>query len=159
IVRDVFTPADTGSVHYFNITFGLNPPPDPPVSAGPCSSSNPGGCQCPDGVSTNCDLLPDMTASALIIQNTKVEAQGNITLGNATPNIGWGPLEIHGIQSCYCDTDSVPCSTSLCPDGTYPKQLVNQRIYHRNGNTMSYYDRRAGTMSYHPGHSHVHVDN
>jgi hypothetical protein len=36
--------------------------------------------------------------------------------------------------------------------------MVNQRIYHRSGNTMTYYDRAAGTMTYHPSHGHIHVD-
>lgn len=158
ILRDVFTPTDTGSFHDVSITFGFNPPSNP-TTAGPCSNSNAGGCQCPDGISSNCDLLPDMTASALIIQNSKTEYPGHITLGNATPNIGWGPLEIHGIQSCFCDTVPVSCTTTACPgSGLPPKQLLNQRIYHRNGNVMTHYDRPAGTMSYHQGHSHVHVD-
>ena len=137
----------------------FNPPPDPAASSGPCSASNPGGCQCPDGVSTDCDLLPDMTASALCIQNDHDEYPGNITLANATPNIGYGPLEIHGTGSCYCDTVSVPCSTTICPDGSLPEELVTQRVYHRNNNTMTYFDRPAGAMSYHPAHGHVHVDN
>jgi subtilisin-like proprotein convertase family protein len=156
-VRDVFTPSDTGSVQYWNITFGPNPPPDPSTTSGPCSQTNPGGCACPDG-SNNCDLLPDMTASAACIIGDHQEFANNITLANATPNIGWGPLEIHGINQCYCDTVQVPCSTTLCPDSTAPKQLVNQRVYHRTGNVMTYYDRPAGTMTYHPSHGHTHVD-
>jgi len=100
-----------------------------------------------------------MTASAMCIQNDHQEYAGHITMGNATPNIGWGPLEIHGINSCYCDTMPVPCTTITCPDGFPPKQLVNQRVYHRSGNTMTYYDRPAGTMTYHPSHGHTHVDN
>lgn len=159
LVRDVFTPADTGSFHYVNLTFMFNPPPDPISGSGPCSSGNPSGCQCPDGVSTNCDLLPDMTASALCIQQDHTEYSGNITLANATPNIGYGPLEIHGTGSCYCDTVAVPCSTTSCPDGSAPQELITQRVYHRDNNTMTYYDRPAGTMSYHPTHGHVHVDN
>jgi subtilisin-like proprotein convertase family protein len=157
-IRDVFTPSDTGSVQWWNITFGPNPPPDPSTTSGPCSQGNPGGCECPDG-SSNCDLLPDMTASAACIQADHQEFANNITLANATPNIGWGPLEIHGINSCWCDTVNVPCTTTLCPDGTAPKQLLNQRIYHRSNSTMTYYDLPAGTMTYHPTHGHTHVDN
>lgn len=159
IVRDVFTPADSGSVHYVNLSFQQHPPADPTQSSGPCSMGNPGGCQCPDGVSTNCDLLPDMTASAQCIQNEHREYPGNITLANATPNIGYGPLEIHGTNSCYCDSVPVTCSTTICPSGNSPKELITQRIYHRDGNNMSFWDRPAGTMSYHASHSHVHVDN
>lgn len=157
-VRDVFAPSDTGAVHWWNITFGINPPPDPSQTSGPCSINNPQGCRCPDG-SSDCDLLPDMTASALCIQNDHQEFAGNIKLANATPNIGWGPLEIHGINSCFCDTNPVPCTTTLCPNGLPPKQLLNQRIYHRSGNVMTTYDRPAGTMTYHPSHGHTHVDN
>ena len=159
ILRDVFTPSDTGTFQYINITFMFNPPADPASSGGPCSASNPSGCQCPDGVSTNCDLLPDMTSSYLCIQNDHQEYPGNITLANATPNIGYGPLEIHGTGSCYCDTVAVACSTSVCPDGSAVKELITQRVYHRDNSSMTYYDRAAGTMSYHPTHGHVHVDN
>ena len=39
------------------------------------------------------------------------------------------------------------------------KHLAIQRIYHRNADgTMSYYDRFAGTMTYHPTHGHMHSD-
>ncbi len=157
IVRDVFIPTDTGSFHYINITFGLNPPADP-ASPGPCGTGNPGGCQCPDGISSDCDLFPDMTASALIIQSQHTEYPGHIAVANATPNIGWGPLEVRGIQSCFFNGAPVSCSTVTCPDGSTPKQLVNQRIYHRNGNTMTHYDHPAGTMSFHPTHNHFHID-
>ncbi|HNP49769.1 MAG TPA: T9SS type A sorting domain-containing protein, partial [Bacteroidia bacterium] len=53
----------------------------------------------------------------------------------------------------------VPCTTSICPNGDYPKQMITQRIYHRDGNNMTFYDRPAGTMTYHPSHGHIHVDN
>jgi subtilisin-like proprotein convertase family protein len=159
IIRDVFTPSDTGTFHYVNISFMFNPPPDPTSGGGPCSAGNPGGCHCPDGVSTACELLPDMTSSALCIQNDHTEYPGHITLANATPNIGYGPLEIHGTGDCYCDTVQVPCSTSICPDGSDPRELITQRVYQRNNNAMYHYDRPAGTMSFHPSHGHVHVDN
>lgn len=131
---------------------------DVSVSQEHCSIRNPAGCECPDG-SEECDLLPDMTASALTIQNQHYEYPGYLRLSNTTPNIGWGPLEVHGTGSCFCDTDSVPCSTPACPDGSIPKELITQRIYHKSGRIMTYYDRPAGTMSYHPSHRHVHVNN
>lgn len=149
---------DVGTLHSFSIMFGANPPVDPPPPPGPCGLANPESCLCPDGNDT-CDLLPDMTASALIIQQQHTEYPGYITLSNATPNIGWGPMEIHGIDSCFCGTDYVPCSTVQCPDLSYPKQRVHQTIYRRMGNTMTSYNRSAGTMTYHPSHGHVHVDN
>jgi hypothetical protein len=114
---------------------------------------------CPDS-SQICDLLPDMTASALIIQNQHTETPGLLTLSNATPNIGWGPMEIHSSDSCYCGTTLVPCSTVTCPDGSYPKQKLVQTIYHKDhGNITSTNVLTNGVMSYHPSHGHIHVDN
>jgi PKD repeat protein/subtilisin-like proprotein convertase family protein len=153
-------PADFGNLLSFSVSFGPNPPAGSGGgSGGPCSSSNGAACVCPDGT-TNCDLLPDMTASAQIIQAQNTETPGLITLSNATPNIGWGPMEIHGSSSCWCDTINVPCSTTTCPDGSYPKQKLKQTIYHKNGSTITSYDVLTnGVMSYHPSHGHVHVDN
>jgi PKD repeat protein/subtilisin-like proprotein convertase family protein len=151
-------PADSGHLYSFNITFSANPPADPVVT-GPCSVANGGGCFCPDG-STDCDLLPDMTASALIITNEHTETPGMLTLSNATPNIGWGPMEIHGSNSCWCDTVNVACTTVMCPDGSYPKQKLLQTIYHKSGTIITSHDTlTTGMMSYHPSHGHIHVDN
>lgn len=152
-------PADMGTLNFASITFAANPPPDPLLPPNVCTITNAFGCECPDTSLTVCDLLPDMTASALIIQNEHTEYPGYMTLSNATPNIGYGPLEVRGINVCYCDTVVVGCSTPLCPDGSYPKQLINQRIYHKDGQTMSFLDYPAGTMTYHANHGHTHVDN
>ncbi len=151
-------PADVGNLNFAAITFGPNPPPDPGLPPGVCSTSNASGCVCPDTTTIDCDLLPDMTASALIIQNQHTEFPGYLTLSNATPNIGYGPLEIRGVNTCYCDTVIVGCLTPICPDGSYPKQLITQRIYHKTGQNMTFWDRPAGTMTYHPTHGHMHVD-
>lgn len=153
-------PADFGTLLSYTITFAAHPPAGSGGSAGgPCSASNGLACLCPDG-STDCDLLPDMTASALIIQNQHTESPGLLTLSNATPNIGWGPMEIHGSNSCWCDTVTVPCSTVMCPDGSYPKQKLKQTIYHKNGAVITSHDTLTnGVMSYHPSHGHIHVDN
>jgi len=149
--------SDAGVLLSVSITFSANPPQDPPPPPGPCGFNAVGNCHCPDG-STDCDLLPDMTSSAAIIMNNHTEYPGQITLSNATPNIGWGPMEIHGVDTCFCGTTMVPCSTAVCPNGTAVKQMVKQTVYHKNGNTMSSTTRTAGTMSYHPTHGHVHVD-
>lgn len=149
--------ADVGTLISFSLTFGTNPPDDPLPPPGPCAFDSPGNCHCPDGSDT-CDLLPDMTASAVIIMNQHTEYAGYMRLSNATPNIGWGPMEIHGVDSCFCGTQYVPCTTTQCPDLSYPKQRLHQTIYRKEGNTMTSYTRPAGTMSYHPSHGHVHVD-
>ena len=152
--------ADVGTVNSFSITFGANPPADPLPPPGPCGLANPGNCLCPDGSDT-CDLIPDMIASASIIAAEHTEYVGYMRLSNATPNIGWGPMEIHGIDSCFCGTDNIPCPVDpnfVCPDFSYVKQRVRQTIYRREGNSMTSYTRSAGMMSFHPNHGHVHVD-
>ncbi len=144
-----------------SITFQANPPADP-TNLRLCTETNPTGCQCPDGSDT-CDLLPDMTASATKIIGTPGNPgnyiqDDSIRLSNGTPNIGWGPLEIHGTAQCYCDTVRVQCSLTTCPDGSQPKERVIQRIYRREGDQMRTRDVEVGFMRYHPSHGHVHVD-
>ncbi|MFI5219269.1 MAG: PKD domain-containing protein [Bacteroidia bacterium] len=147
--------ADTGSVHSVSLTFSANPPPDPGSAPVLCTF-----CACPGGA-PSCDLLPDMTASALIIQQQHIELTGSLDISNATPNIGIGPLEVHGTGNCFCDTMPVPCTTTICPNGFPPKESVIQRIYVRtnNNDTLTHYDVVAGYMSFHPTHGHMHVDN
>lgn len=152
-------PNDTGYIATVSLNFCASPPLDPPSFAGPCAINNGAGCQCPDG-SQDCDLLPDMLASGDIITNEHTEYGGFMTLSNATPNVGWGPMEIHGSNSCWCDTVSVPCTTTVCPNGNPPTQKLLQRIYHKNGSTITYHDTLTpGEMSYHPSHGHIHVNN
>lgn len=156
-VRDE-VPSDVGTIIDFTLEFGANPPSDPPPPPGPCSMANGQNCFCPDG-SNDCDLLPDMLSSAQIIINQHTEYPGQITLSNATPNVGWGPMEIHGVDTCFCGGVQVPCSQATCPDGSYVKQLVKQTVYHKSSGVITSYQRSAGFMSYHPSHGHIHVDN
>lgn len=156
-----FADIDTGSIHSVTLVFSANPPVDP---AGPpklCTF-----CTCPGGAA-DCDLLPDMTSSAQSIlkdidvnHHSTFEQPGNINFDNATPNIGWGPLEIKGVDTCYCGTTIVPCTATICPNGDPVKQVVHQIIYSRqnNSDTLLVSERTAGFMSYHPSHGHIHVD-
>ncbi|MCX6291971.1 MAG: PKD domain-containing protein [Bacteroidetes bacterium] len=147
---------DTGRVNSFQIIFSSNVTPH---SRMPCSTTDPSYCLCPDG-SQVCDLLPDMTASAEAILTGSYESGDTVYVNNATPNIGWGPLEIHGISLCYCDTNPVSCTTTACPvTGLPPKQLVMQTVYHKDHGTVSQWMRSAGSMTYHPSHGHTHLDN
>jgi hypothetical protein len=143
-----------------------------------CNTGNATSCQCLTASSTDCDLLPDITISWHAILNYMGGPNeypqicvppcngndGRLRVTGATPNIGRGPLtvegEINGISSYICGTDTFTSSVtpSSCPDGSTPRQLIHQRVYHKNGNTMSYYDRPAGSMTYHSGHNHYHVD-
>lgn len=152
--------SDEGTLHNFALTFGPNPPPDPAVPVDTvCRMNNIGACRCPDG-SQDCDLLPDMTngASTILSGNQINYGVPEIRVTTSTPNIGYGPLEIRGIGECYCGEEPVSCSVSTCPDGSYPKELITQRVYHKSGNVLTYYDRPAGHMTFHPTHNHLHVD-
>ncbi len=134
-----------------------------------CNTNNATACQCPDG-SSECDLLPDIHTGddPLYISgnNGVIEysqsgngvEDGRLRVSVTTPNIGHGPLEVHALDIWVCGMDTFTVYPGSCPDGSSPKQLVIQRVYHKNGNTMTYYDRNAGTMTYHPSHGHMHVD-
>lgn len=161
-VKDV-SASDSGLVNSASLTFSNNPPPDPGPPPPLCNF-----CTCPNGSAT-CDLLPDMTASALAISKdidtithiSNFELPGLINFDNSTPNIGWGPLETIGVDSCFCGTTQIPCtSTTTCPNGDPVKQIVHQVIYQKqaNNDTLLTYERTASYMSYHPTHGHIHLD-
>lgn len=155
VVLDAF-PTEAGSLISYSLIFGSNPPPDP---AGPvCSTTNAVGCVCRNG-SNDCDLVPDIISSYIIIRNGWAEYPGMINFPNAIINIGAGPLEMKPTTSCYCDTTPVPCTVTVCPSGNAPKQRVNQRVYHKNASgSMTYSDYPAGSQAYHPSHGHVHAE-
>jgi len=137
-----------------------------------CSPNNAAACSCAQAGATDCDLLPDIivgkppllvSGSSGIIeysQSGNGSNNGRLRISVSTPNIGLGPLEILAKPIYVCGTDTFfGTSPGTCPGtGLAPKQLVNQRVFHRNSNTMTYYERPAGTMTYHPGHGHMHVD-
>ncbi len=142
-----------------------------------CTTTNATTCVCPPGQGTDCDLLPDITVSKDAISNsggtteyaqtgagTNYSGQGSddgrLRLTGATPNIGYGPIEVRGQSRWVCGTDTSLTYPGVggCPNGMDPKQVVVQRIYHKNGNAMSFTDRLAGTMTYHSTHGHQHVD-
>lgn len=134
-----------------------------------CTTTNATGCQCLDG-STNCDLLPNITMAneplEVIGTNGVIEysqtgngvENGRLRVSVSTPNIGRGPLTILSTQTFICGADTFTSNPGTCPDGSAPRQLIKQRIYRKNGNTMTFNDRPAGSMTYHPTHSHMHVD-
>jgi subtilisin-like proprotein convertase family protein len=139
---------------------------------GQCTLTNATSCTCLGG-GTNCDLLPDITVSRKPLtilgssgvieysQSGNGANNGRLRISVTTPNIGHGPMETRSSNVFVCGTDTfIGTAPTICPDNvTYPKIIINQRVYHKNGNVMSYYDRPAGTMTYHPTHGHQHVDN
>jgi hypothetical protein len=153
-----------------------------------CTTTNATSCQCLNGNQTNCDLLPDIEVSGYAFQTymggpneypqqnagTSVVGQGpddgRLRLTGSTPNVGRGPMEVRAVDMngnrwflCGTDTFSIydpnATQTYTCPNGEpNPRQLLKQRIYHKNGSTMTYWERFAGSMTYHPAHGHYHVD-
>ncbi|MBL8000966.1 MAG: hypothetical protein JNL05_03300 [Flavobacteriales bacterium] len=140
-------------------------------------------CVCQTVGQTNCDLRPDVMISWAGLQNYASGPSeypqvcsggcsgndGRLRVTGATPNIGRGPLNFRGVDKdgkrwfiCGTDTFSItdPNSTSTftCPNNGLTKQLVVQRVYKKVGNSMQFYERFAGTMTYHPSHGHNHVD-
>ena len=152
---------DTGSVRSVSITFSNDPPQGNGLGGNNLGPQGPfirPGLVCPEGIS-GCDLLPDMTASAFDIQTSFEETPGMLRISNSTPNIGYGPLEIFGIDSCFCNGVAVPCNQP-CADGGNLQHIIRQRIYRKipGTDTLGFYDRDAGRMTYHPEHGHLHVD-
>lgn len=137
-----------------------------------CSSTNAGGCSCPTPGATDCVLLPDITAGKRSLNDNTGwteynqlitdQNKGLLRVDVSTPNIGWGPMEVSPTNDYICGNDTLrdffPSSSFMCPDGSFPKRLINQRLYHKVGNTFEYILRPAGYMQYHPSHGHIHLD-
>lgn len=140
-----------------------------------CTTTNATSCQCENSQQTNCDLLPDITISWAALESyssgpTEYAQTGNgvnngrLKVSGATPNIGHGPLNVFGQWDsagttwsyflCYDDTVLAPISNFTCSNGDpIPMQMPKQRIYHKNGNTMSAWTRFMGPVTYHGGGS------
>ncbi len=137
-----------------------------------CSTTNPAGCFCPVPGATNCLLLPDIIVGKKTLNATTgwteyTQAAGSpnkglIRLDISTPNTGWGPIETVSTNNYLCGTDTlfdfVPPAGFLCPDGSFPKRLIKQRLYQKNGSSFQFIDRDAGWMVYHPSHGHIHIE-
>ena len=103
-------------------------------------------------------------------QNGEGENNGRLRISVSTPNTGHGPLTVRGAGPngyrtfiCGTDTNQIYDPNSnieyTCDNGLEPQQVIWQRIYHKNADgSMSYYDREAGTMTYHPTHGHNHTN-
>lgn len=131
------------------------------ASAQPCSTTNGTNCLCPDG-GQQCQLLPDLTVARDILLEADLnpEIDGELRVSVATPNIGYGPLEVHASYYFVCGTDTVysPGGMTTCSDGSFPRQLIQQTVYRKNGDEIISDWRWAGSMTYHPTHGHMHVD-
>lgn len=141
----------------------------PVAGWGQCTTTDATACQCEDAQQSNCDLLPDISISDWAILNTsggpteypQVGAgvnNGRLRVTGSTPNYGVGTFEIGAEQVWTCGTDTFYDFNLALQICSYPKQLIRQRIYHKQGNTMTSWEKWAGSMTYHPGHGHMHVD-
>lgn len=161
IVTD-YAIGDTGSVIDFSITFGYSPPTPLAIPTGPCDDYSPGGCLCANGDST-CWLMPDIITATSMLQDTFYQREyfRQLQVTNSSANIGYGPMEIVGTGVWKCN-DSIVTGPGFCPDSTYAKQVVKQRIYIKNAgvNFFDFKDTIVGTMQFHSdlGHNHLHVD-
>jgi len=136
---------------------------------GQCTTTDATACQCENAQQSNCDLLPDISISDWAVLNygggpTEYPQtgagvnNGRLRVTGSTPNYGVGPFTIGAESIWTCGTDTFydyQVAEQFC---SYPKQLIRQRIYHKQGATMSSWERWAGSMTYHPGHGHMHVD-
>jgi hypothetical protein len=106
-------------------------------SAMPCIGEVSSGPPTDPGVT---GLIPDLTVDVehglcdwFIVGN-------QLHFGQATPNIGLGPMDLVG-----------------GPDLGNGSQIVYQRIY-QDTTLATYIDVEAGTFTYHPEHGHIHFD-
>ena len=146
-----------------------------------CTINDATDCQCLNPMQTDCDLLPDIQVSWVGLesvaygpseysQNGEGDNNGRLRISVSTPNTGHGPLTVRGAGPdgyrtfiCGSDTTQIYDPNSnieyVCDNGLEPQQVIWQRIYHKNTDgSMSYYDREAGTMTYHPSHGHNHTN-
>lgn len=150
-----------GNLNFVTLEFSSDPTPNTDTS--PCSFEEPGGCLCAD---KSCDLLPDLIILPQFTKNQIREYPkddrnypGQLRFAATIANVGDGPLETWGKHEWICQGKPVD-STLTCPDGSYARQRIYQRLYRKTGNTLTYIDREAGTNYYDnkPGHNHYHVD-
>ncbi len=147
-----------------------------------CTINDATDCQCLDPNETDCDLLPDIQLSWFGIidvsdgpteysQDYNGADAGRLRISASTPNDGAGPLTVRGVDEngwayFICGNDTIintdptaNLSSFYCDNGEEARQITWQRIYHRNSDgSMSFYDRMAGSMTYHPTHGHNHSD-
>jgi Ig-like domain CHU_C associated/Lysyl oxidase/Secretion system C-terminal sorting domain len=135
----------------------------------PCTTTNATGCLCRTSGQVDCDLLPDITISGWAILNylggpTEYSQSGNgandgrLRVSGSTPNIGYGAFTVGAVNMWVCGLDTFTSYSTAQAQCANPTQLIKQKIYHKNNGTMTYSERWAGGMTYHPTHGHMHVD-
>lgn len=151
------------------LVFGAVLGATPAFAQAPCTTTNATGCVCATAGQVDCDLLPDITISGYAILNymggpTEYSQSGNgandgrLRVSGSTPNIGKGAFTVGSVNQWVCGVDTFTNYNTAVAQCGNPTQLIKQKIYHKNNNTMTYSERWAGGMTYHPTHGHMHVD-
>ena len=156
---------ESGNLNFVSLEFSPNPLPNSHKS--PCSFEEPGGCSCAGAAGgQGCALLPDLIILPRFTQTQIREYAANdpnypgqLRFAASIANIGDGPLETWGKREWFCGGRQVD-STLRCPDGSYARQQIYQRVYQKADTGLTWTDYRAGTNYYDdkPGHNHFHVD-
>lgn len=158
---------EQGALTFFSLEFSADPTPN--ADRSPCSFDEPGGCGCGGNATAQaagCALLPDLIilpkfTTTQIKEYPKDDPNypGQLRFAASIANIGDGPMETWGKREWFCNGKRVD-STLRCPDGSYARQRIYQRIYQKKDTSLTWVDREAGTNYYDdkPGHNHFHVD-
>jgi len=164
IIRDL-SAEKIGNLHLITLEFNKNPLPN--LNNPSCTFADIENCACTNQESTDCSLLPDLIILEQFTKNQIKEYAwdhptypGQLRFAATIANIGDGPMETIGKNEWKCGTEVVNASTE-CPDGSYARQTLYQRIYQIENGTFTHQDIDAGTNYYDdkPGHDHFHVDN
>ncbi|MES2777317.1 MAG: proprotein convertase P-domain-containing protein [Bacteroidota bacterium] len=152
----------TGKLYDFSLEFSSQPMPG--LVSGPCSFENPGPCIC---TSTDSILQPDLAIIPVFTDQQIKEYEwndpnypGQLRFAATIGNLGEGPFEIEGDGKWHCGGELVSDGKTKCPDGSYPRQNLIQKLYRKSVNTLVPTERVAGTNYFDtkPGHEHYHVD-
>lgn len=155
---------EAGVVDSVSLRFG-NQPARTVISRG-CGTGDYSMCRCANQ-DTTCDLLPDLVILPFFTEHHYEEYAyddkyypGQLRFAATIANLGFGPMEVVGTRQWVCGMTHMD-SGFICPDGTEVRQLVQQRVYSKTGDSISARLVNAGTMYYdnHTGHNHYHVDN
>lgn len=150
-----------GKLESVDITFGDQPAY---LTTSPCTVDSVNYCY-----SSRKDrkLLPDLIISeSLSSENifyfgpTHKNYPNELRFAAAMANIGDGPLEIITTTNWYC-SDEVVAENTICADGSFPTNNVQQIIYRMGSEIMHYDTVKSGVMFFDnsPGHNHYHVQN
>jgi hypothetical protein len=134
----------------------------------PCSDSNPTACIEKNPSVTKGQLLPDLVVLPNVskkqwqyFDENHPDNKLEFKLAISIANIGDGPMEIYGDGTWLCGSTPAKDKYTACPDGSYPRQGVFQKIYYKDGsNKLASKSIHTGTLYYdsQPGHNHFHVD-